>query len=176
MKIKKMFFVIIAVVIVIGVFCFITGGKGIYSVKFGSNLNSSGEINEKSLLFNFEYNGNKNIEKLFNHIYFEGDTLCFSFKIETNVNKDRVKVFFINPKNGDIFKAERIDMDGKRISGFSLIGTILEQFYFSKFSEKISLEKFRKIEIPFIVRVEVELDNKILVNEKKDILKLIVNY
>ena len=175
MEIKKIFFVITAIVIIIGSLFFFNRGKGIYSLEFGSNLNSNGEISEKSLLFNFKYDDDTSIEKLFNHIYFEGDTLCFSFQIETDVDKDRIKVFFINSQNGDVFKAERIDIDGKRISGFSLIGTILEQFYFSKLSEK-SLEKFRKIEIPFILRIEVELNNKILIKEKKDIFKLIVNH
>ncbi len=171
---------LLVLVFILGLAFFVFQDKeGIHYLNLGSDLGGSGEISKTSLSYSFDYNikekENTSIQKLFNFIYFEGDTLCFSAKFGEEVKKQDVKIFFINPKNGDVFPAERVDIDRKKISGFSLVGTILEQFYSVNSKKGLSLVDFADIKIPFIVRIEIDNGEKIYTKEKTSSFKLNIN-
>jgi|GEM_PF-350060 len=138
---------------------FISCGPGkfsIQSIETGSNLDARGAINQEFLTFTFsEPSKKRNVQDLFNHIYFAGDTLCFSLKYTGKVKKEEISISFVNPATGESFKAERIDVQDNYISGFSLVGTVLEKFYKNDLLKRIPQNKYCCKQIPFQLRIEI---------------------
>ncbi len=140
----------------------------IESIETGSDLSNSGAIKNNSLDFIFpEFKKNGEVKDLFNYIYFKGDTICFSVKADIRLNPDNTSVFFINPVDGKRYKAERLDFHENRASGFSLVGSVMEQFYSARLNEAIPEKHFCCDEIPFDVVAEVKSNNKIYELRKK---------
>ena len=71
---------------------------------------------------------------------------------------EAVSVWFINPETGKRYRAERIDIFEKRISGFSLLGTILENYYKEILDAAIPPDAFCCRNIP--LDIEISIDNE----------------
>lgn len=93
----------------------------------GSNLSSKGLITDKKTDFIFSYSGGGKYSDLFNYIYFQGDTVCFSFDFTGDVNKN-ARVWFVDQATGRKKYAERIEVLKSRVYGFALAGSLLEFF------------------------------------------------
>lgn len=171
MNIKKIFFHITVILPVLFLQCTPSELK-ILSHEVGSNLSGDGSISNSSLNYKFKkYKKNRQVKDLFNYLYFKGDTLCFSFKINKEIMKDKIKAWFINPGNNDIFPVERIDVDDDRISGFSLVGSIMESFFSDQLRKPVPTDSFCCKDIPFKIRIEIE-DKKIIKTEVSSFFKI----
>lgn len=99
------------------------------SIMLGSDL-SQGVITDTSLAYTFPvYRGTARNHALFNHMYFRGDTLCFSLCLRNQINPQHTRARLIPGNSKRSYPFERIDYHGTCISGFSLVGTIMEQWY-----------------------------------------------
>jgi hypothetical protein len=130
----------------------------------GSNLSSKGLVTDKKTDFTFSYSGGGNYSDLFNYIYFQGDTVCFSFDFTGDVNKN-ARVWFVDQATGRTKYAERIEVLKSRVYGFALAGSLLEFFKKETLHSKIGTEK--KIVQPFTLVIEAEGKDKTVVVEKK---------
>lgn len=134
-----------------------SGKPEIVSGELGSSLAVDGGIGNASLEYRLKRftGGNKNRD-LFNAIYFQGDTLCFSFELTRGVDEKAVSVWFINPESGERYRAERIDVHEKRVSGFSLLGSILESYYRQYLDAAIPHGAYCCRDIPFGVEISID--------------------
>jgi hypothetical protein len=132
----------------------------IVSGELGSSLAAEGEISNSSLEYRLRrFSGGTKNRDLFNSIYFQGDTLCFSFELTRRVGRKMVSVWFINPETGERYRAERIDIHEKRISGFSLLGSILENYHKQYLDAPIPHDAFCCRDIPIDVEISID-DNQ----------------
>ena len=149
-----MFFVlrICIISLIFGFFC-VSCSKN--DIEIGSDL-SNGKISNKNVVFTFKkYSGNEKMKDLINFIYFEGDTLCFSYVLnskETLSQKD-IKVH-VRSKDGKKFPFERVEIKNNRIFGFSLVGSILEEFHKKELHKPYPENKFCCRPIPFSVEIK----------------------
>jgi hypothetical protein len=136
-----------------------SGNLEIVSGELGSSLAAEGEIGNTSLEYRLKRftRGTKNRD-LFNFIYFQGDTLCFSFKLTRSVRGEMVSAWFINPETGERYRAERIDIHEKRVSGFSLLGSILENYYRQNLDAAIPHDAFCCRDIPIDVEISIDFN------------------
>jgi hypothetical protein len=126
----------------------------------GSRISASGKISDSNLNFTFKKYKKAGISKdLFNYIYFEGDTICFSFLLSGEVDKKNVDVCFIDPHTGKNYSAERVDLYKNRVSGFSLAGSILEKFNSDSLNRRIPKNMYCCNDIPFQVRIIIKHGN-----------------
>ena len=143
------------------------------SASIGSNLDSDGEISDSSLIYKFKKdNKGPKTRDLFNYIYFEGDTLCFSFKLNKQVNYNSIKVWYQNPETGKSFPAERIDLHYKTISGFSLVGSIMEKFYEKKLGNNLKEDEYFNKNIDFIIKISLVYNDKTIEKSKPGFFRL----
>ena len=105
--------------------------SGISNIDLGSGYGATGV--EGDLNYRFKFLSKESNKETANKIYFEGDTLCFAFQVYGIDEDQTVKIYFVEPKSGKRFDVERIDRDGENFRGFSLIGTILENFLTEEF-------------------------------------------
>ena len=129
------------------------GPLAVGKITTGSQVNIlDGTMEEKSLEFFFKEPKKQNTSSdIFNFIYFEGDTLCFSYTLTQRLYKSQAAVFFINPQTGEAFPVERLEVYRYRIYGFTLVGSILEKFYHPELKKKPPADKWCCREIPFII-------------------------
>jgi hypothetical protein len=145
------------------------------SIETGSDLSSSGKIKNNSIEFLFpEFIKGGEVKDLFNYIYFKGDTICFSVKADIRLNQENTSVYFVNPADEKRYKAERLDFHGNSASGFSLVGSVMEQFYSAKLNEPIPEKKFCCEYIPFEIFAVIDSNNKKYELRKKG--KFIIRY
>lgn len=129
----------------------------------GSRISPSGKISDSNLNFIFKKCKKAVTSKdLFNYIYFEGDTICFSFLLSGEVDKKNVDVCFIDPHNGKNYSAERVDLYKNRVSGFSLVGSILEKFKADSLKRSVPEDMWCCKEIPFRIRIIIKNENGIV--------------
>lgn len=125
------------------------------SFESGSNLHRNGMISDKTVSFNFDIAGNiPAFRDVCNHIYFEGDTLCFSAEFSLDVEPGSISVWFVDSRDGRSFVAERVDVQKYRVSGFSLVGSLLEHVHHDDLARKPG-EMPAVFEIPLLVRFEI---------------------
>ena len=144
---------ILCLIFIFALYC---SKESVTGISTGQSFSVDGIIKNQNLVFSFQPKEEKFMRNkdFFNFIYFEGDTLCFGFKLDIRADKKDVAVFFINPKSGEKYPAERIDIiKGKRVAGFSLVGSILEHFFKEQADAPFKAENF-KTAIPFIIRFE----------------------
>lgn len=135
-------------------------------ISLGNDLNNEGTITQKSLSYNFIKKQNlKTYKDLFNYIYFQGDTLCFSINTVKDFKNSEVKVYYIYLKNKKKYKAERIEVEHNKIYGFSLIGSILEKIYVNSLEKPID-ELPNKLEVPFTVYIEIFDNQQKIIKQK----------
>jgi hypothetical protein len=139
-----------------------SGDFRMISAETGSNLSPDGTISDRSPVYSFRNPGDLKTNKdLFNFMYFEGDTVCFSFRFSRPVTEKQVSAYFVDPSSRKAFPVERLDIhDGGRVSGFSLTGSLLEQFFAETISKAADPASLRGKEIPFTVRLLVALPEK----------------
>ena len=132
----------------------------------GNNLSKDGDISDSSPIYTFnKYSEKGKTKDLFNYIYFKGDTLCFTFYLNKKVKKENIKVWFENPLKKTRFRAERIDIKMRnifnisydhKISGFSLVGSILEAFYNDLLEKTIPKNNFCCKKIPYKIILQID--------------------
>jgi len=134
----------------------------------GSDLSPDGTISDNSLVFTFKKpDPGEATRDLFNYIYFEGDTVCFSFELSRKVKEKDVDMQFIEPSTGRGFKAERIDIIDTTVSGFSLLGSLLEQFYRDRLTQPLPEKAFCCEAIPFSIRLVLHGEKGDVIHEEK---------
>lgn len=139
------------------------------AIEIGTTI-QYGKIQDRKLEYIFKkFDRSNKVEDLFNFMYFAGDTLCFGLKLNKGYNKDKIQAVFINPSNGKSFPVDRLDFDDEHITGFSLIGTIMQNFYTTDLNNNIPNDKYCCSDIPFIIKVQTA--DKII--EKKSSFKII---
>jgi len=125
-------------------------------LSLGSRLEPDGSIADGSLEYTFRpYSGKGTNRDLYNHIYFQGDTVCFSVLSSHPVEKRMVGAWFIHPASGRRFPAERLDVEGNRISGFSLVGTLLDEFFAETRNRPAVRGNLEGVSVPFDVFVSL---------------------
>lgn len=117
----------------------------------GSVLSAGGEITDESLEYVFKPRRVGTVRDLFNHLYFQGDTLCFSFTFSGDAADKDIRVSFMNPATGEAFPVERLEKYGNRVFGFSLVGTVMEQFFRARLNDAAPPDGFCCRDIPFEV-------------------------
>lgn len=132
---------------------------GVISIEFGQDLARGGAITDKSLTFTFpRFSGGRKAKDVYNYIYFKGDTLCFRAEFSDNVKKDSVRACFYSKNNKHCFPVERLEVEGNSAWGFSLVGSLLENFYGDI---PLPEDAFAGQEIPFEIELSAEsLDGK----------------
>ena len=138
----------------------------------GSTISSKGLVTEKSLSYSFDYKKQGKYSDLFNFIYFEGDTVCFSFDFNNDIDGS-ARVYFINPATKKRILAERIETLRSRVYGFSLVGSLLEHFNAERLGDPVS-KNMRIIKQPFVLQIELERHGKIFTAERPG--EFVVNY
>jgi len=141
-------------------------------VSAGSTLSPKGLVTEKSLSYSFDYKKQGKFSDLCNFIYFEGDTVCFSFDFSDDID-GTAKVYFINPATKKRILAERIEILRSRVYGFSLVGSLLEHFNPERLDNPAPKD-IRIMKQPFILHIELEQKGRIYTEEKSD--EFVVKY
>lgn len=142
-----------------GLYCS-PSGPPLGELALGSRLEPDGSIADGSLEFTFRpFSGKGTNRDFYNHIYFQGDTVCFSVLSSRPVEKRMVGAWFIDPQSGRRFAAERLDVEGNRISGFSLVGSLLDQFFAEIRNRPAVRGNLDGVSVPFEVLVSLTDDS-----------------
>ncbi|MBN1499990.1 MAG: hypothetical protein JW982_07540 [Spirochaetes bacterium] len=131
------------------VFMFCSGEVRQRDFMAGSDLGRNGKITSADL--NYVFNKTDKFETIrdfCNYAYFQGDTVCFSAKMNVPLNMENCKAYFLidNVRH----EAERVEFTGNRVYGFSLAGSILEFYY----SENLN-RNFESIRFPLEIKLKV---------------------
>jgi len=127
---------------------------------FGQEVTRQGRIINTSLQFTFPaYRRGGTARDLFNFLYFQGDTLCFSFRFSHNVSAGTVSAEFIDPATGRRFDAERLEVNGETVWGFSLVGSLMENFKRTDLASPVPGDGYCCRDIPFAVEVSASGEN-----------------
>jgi len=133
------------------------GGDRPGTPSLGSRLDVSGVIADHSLVYRFpRYPRRGTVKDLFNHIYFEGDTVCFSMALRGGAGPLKLRAEFNDPVSGKALEAERLETHGNRVYGFSLVGSILERFHEARLHRAIEAGEWRNRKVPFTLRITVQ--------------------
>lgn len=150
------------------------GKPRIESPALGSDLEHDGSMRDASLSYVFPpFNRGKTVRDLFNYLYFQGDTLCFTFRVNRHLEERMVRGWFVNPRTGKSYPVERIDVHEERtllpltgewcrVSGFSLVGSLMEDFYKGDLEKPMPRDRYSSSAIPFEIRLEVDQGEEIL--------------
>ncbi len=153
-------------------------------VTLGSKINQSGAVTDTSLTYSFtEYTGNGTVRDLFNHLYFQGDEIFFSFEINRTVSPEQISVRFCNADGTACLPAERVMILEKRsllsgstsvVYGFSLVGSVLEAFNRRELKKPAPADRFCCRDIPLAVSVDVNHEGGKAVRRREGSLR--INY
>ena len=128
------------------------------SFETGAEFSKTGIITVKPTQYAFHYEkGGSRMKDLCNFIYFEGDTLCFSADFTRDVDGE-AQVFFVDPATGKRYPAERIEKLRSRVYGFSLVGSVMEEFLKASLDKEIPAG--RTLTLPFVVTVKAVCGGK----------------
>ena len=141
----------------------------------GLSIDNNGRINNTNTVYTFPaFPCQKRVHDLFNYIYFQGDGIFFSFKVIGSKQPDQCRVVFINPVTGRSYPAERVEIkaekffifnNGYRIYGFSLVGSVLDDFYTGLLQEPVPHDRFCCRDIPYKIRIDITTDKVVLSRE-----------
>ena len=153
-------------------------------VILGSKINKSGIITDTALTYSFDkYTGKGSIRDLFNHLYFQGDEIFFSFEINKTVSPENISIRFSNADGTAFLPAERVMIAEKQsllsgrtsvVFGFSLVGSVLEAFNSRELEKPVPADHFCCRDIPRAVIVEVKNESGNVVQNGE--ASLIINY
>lgn len=130
-------------------------------IYFGRDLDSNGRVEFRDMEYEIaqpQYMERiKTWQDLYNHIYFEGDTLCFQVPLENPEDYSDIKgTFILASAKGEVrYAVERIDRYEKGIAGFSLIGSLLEARDRENLSEPVRALDDCCAEVPFSLVLEM---------------------
>jgi len=116
-------------------------------------------ILKKKVTYIFDLDKKLTPNTIASKVYFLGDTLSFEYKnvydneIQQLEWKNNFKIKYNFTESKKLFKFERIDFHKKSVTGFSLIGTILENYISTQEESKKSIS-------PIIMQVNMYLDNR----------------
>lgn len=157
---KKLVFMILTVLTIVS--C--GGDPGtIDNFEVGNDLYPNGKIESFKKAYSFP--GYKSTERntykdYINYIYFEGDTLCFSFDFNGKFNEKDVKVYFYFPDKKLSLNVERLEVKRNRVYGFSLIGSLLEYYYYDLLDEKYNNDSLvRTYDVEIIIEIKSNNNN-----------------
>lgn len=121
--------------------------------QLGSDLNTqTGKITRTNLTFSFQRPDPEwTVAKFFDHIYFEGDTLCFSCPVQPHALDQRFSAWYIYKDRK--MPAERTGKTVDHIWGFSLIGSLLEQIY-----PELLEKQVKDLSLPLSCALELQLE------------------
>ena len=148
----------------------------------GLSIDKNGRISNTNTVYTFPaFPRQKSVRDLFNYIYFQGDGIFFSFKVIGSIQPDQCRVVFINPVTGRSYPAERVEIkaeklfifdNGSRIYGFSLVGSVLDDFYTGLHHEPVPHDCFCCRDIPYKIRIDITTENGILSREIQSIFRI----
>lgn len=145
-------------------------GPGVFEVRshlFGKNISTQGEAVDGPLSYTFRpYRGGGTGRDLFNFLYFEGDTLCFSMEFSEPLINARAEGWFVNPETGKRCRVERMEKSGNILWGFSLVGSLMEKFYADMSMKPLPHDAFCCRDIPFELHIAVRKPGRKLITEK----------
>jgi hypothetical protein len=153
---------VVAALLIAGTGC--SGNFHLTGISTGSKLSQKGLVIDSSLEYAFDYKRQGKFSDLCNFIYFEGDTVCFSFDFSADID-GTARVYFVNTETKKRILAERIEILRSRVYGFSLAGSLLEYFNAGHLDSPVPKEN-RTIKQPFILRIELERQGKTYAEEK----------
>lgn len=130
----------------------------VVSTATGQGLDPSGEIIKTSEIYRFDLPSKKGtVRDLFNYIYFEGDTLCFNVTLNRELENSPVSAHVRNPETGIQTEVERLEVLDNRVYGFSLVGSILEDFFASRLTEKTDISQWDGKQVPCDIYVHIKM-------------------
>ena len=136
----------------------VPGEPEIVNTSTGQGLDPSGEILKTSKVYRFPVPSKKGtVRDLFNHIYFEGDTLCFNVTLNRDVTNSPVSVHMRNPISGVATEVERLEVLDNRVYGFSLVGSILEDFFALRLNENADISQWDGKQVPCDIYVHIKM-------------------
>ncbi len=143
------------------------GEFGVRSHSFGKDINAEGEAVKGPLSYTFRpYRRGGTGRDLFNFLYFEGDTLCFSIEFSEPLVNARAEGWFENPKTGKRYRVERLETSGNTLWGFSLVGSLMEKFYGEMSMKPLPPDAFCCRDIPFELHVALRKPGRKLITEQ----------
>jgi hypothetical protein len=119
----------------------------------GSRVSMRGKITDPSLTYAFRpFTRDGTVKDLFNYLYFEGDTVCFSFPLGADAAPGTVSAVFADLAHGIEVEAERLEIADGRAFGFSLVGSLMEKFFHDELARPAPADGYCCRDIPFRVR------------------------
>ncbi|HPI22806.1 MAG TPA: hypothetical protein PLE73_06380 [Spirochaetota bacterium] len=150
------------------------GGVAVTALAVGSRLAPDGSIENADTVYRFpraRMRSARTMRALADRVYFAGDTVCFSAEFTRPIARGGARVWFVDPAGGARHAAERIEYDGARVHGFSLVGSLMREFAGTGIGRPLP-EGVLRHEVPFAVIVtlpdadpaaERRIDGRILV-------------
>jgi hypothetical protein len=128
--------------------------KGIH---LGQEIHADGAIKTRGLDYHFKPAPSAQTPRqLFNRFYFQGDTICFSMDAGRNLHGCRVTARFSDPASGRSFPAERLEISGSRVWGFSLVGSLMDGFFRDELDAPLPPSRYEGRRIPFAVEIDLD--------------------
>ncbi|SRR6056297_230391 len=122
----------------------------------GQSLTPDGEVINTSHRYVFKKPSRPGTHRdLYNHVYFQGDTLCFSLRLTRPLKSPSIHAIIRDPQTGIKTEVERLETAGKRVYGFSLIGSILENFHRGPMDNKADISSWEGRRVPCIIEIRI---------------------
>ncbi|MFW5862592.1 MAG: hypothetical protein ACOCWZ_10085 [Spirochaetota bacterium] len=129
----------------------------------GQSLTPEGEVIDTSHRYVFKKPSRPGtLRDLYNHIYFQGDTLCFSLRLNRPLKSPTIHAVIRDPRSGVETEVERLETAGKRVYGFSLIGSILENFHRGLMDRKAGISSWEGRRVPCVIEIRIVEGEKVL--------------
>lgn len=138
--------------------CWTEPALAVRSGALGSRLAPDGAVDDDRLEFRFDRrsaDAKRTNRELFDYFYFQGDTICFSFELSKDLAPGSARVWFVDPLTGEHLPAERIDVRGRRVSGFSLVGSLLRDRHRVRHAEPVPPGRWCCERIPVAVAIVI---------------------
>jgi hypothetical protein len=131
--------------------------------RLGSRLAPGGDIADAGLVYTFRPpTRGGTVKDLFNFLYFEGDTVCFSFPLSGAAPRGAATAVFTDTAHGISVEAERLEMREGRVYGFSLVGSLMEKFFHAELAAPAPADGYCCRDVPFLVRCTVEIPGGVM--------------
>jgi len=139
------------------------GEPAVVEMATGQSLTPDGEVINTSHRYVFKKPSRPGtLRDLYNHIYFLGDTLCFSLRLNRPLKSPTIHAVIRDPRSGVEAEVERLETAGKRVYGFSLIGSILENFHRGSMDKKADISSWEGRRVPCVFEIRIVEGPKVL--------------
>ncbi len=127
------------------------------TISLGQEVRADGAIKTRGLDFHFKpAPAAQTPRQLFNRFYFQGDTICFSMDAGRGLHGCRVAARFTDPASGRSFPAERLEISGSRVWGFSLVGSLMDGFFRHELDAQLPPGHYEGRRVPFAVEIDLD--------------------